>query len=738
MIPKVELLWLCGMPAAEAVRAADGLVRDRSVPDLSRLLVIDDTAALAAHSSAFDHLLTSGRVPHLVCVAVGPPAQPGLLQVPGNLRAGQESAVLWVADRFGVDWPVGSAGVPLMRADGGPDGVQRLIEVLSSSKVYDRLRELAGQVPNGIACPGLRLAESDADAADFPAALAAAITRLLERPPGEVPGGDDPFTVLVEARPAGEPFREDGELARGRERCRAAAEEAQAFLTDLASVAGLLAPGRPAADVRVRALALGQALASLRELSCRLLEELPAFDRLTDRQRERLRRAGLNLTSRPAGQDGSVEAQPAGAVPEAITASLRAGDSLPRAADRLAATEPLLRSPGTTTHRAQVDECCPPSLVDRLLGPPEFPPVQSWLPLAGLAAAAMAGLAGPIAGLAAALAWTGLVGLTIMRGGPARRRLAPLAVSLAAALAGAAIGWAAGRALHPPPPATATGAALALLLAVAAIARSWRQRARRWRQLLAPEQAPGAAWALTALVSSAAAGLWSADAGRLAEVARARIAVSAITGVLEGYHGEHQAAGRESARRSAPLAGFLLPTVIDLVLAVLTAQLGQGHRAGVDVQEGAQTVTAGLIAVWAGHVRDHGLLAPPVEAWARYLRHQELPVPASFTVSDDDRGPGYSMAGWHDAIREAAGADPQRAMWQLCLPDALGMLDAGSPYLALPFAPDLTRRALGGAMPAGTQWTVGGHRAGLLRLVPIRLAAVVTSWPVSQGQEQPA
>lgn len=82
-----------------------------------------------------------------------------------------------------------------------------------------------------------------------------------------------------------------------------------------------------------------------------------------------------------------------------------------------------------------------------------------------------------------------------------------------------------------------------------------------------------------------------------------------------------------------------------------------------------------------------------------------------------------------DAMTAAVGSDPRASMWQLCRPADLALLDVDGDLPALPFAPLAARPALAGSAPADTEWTAIGHRAGLLRLVPMKLAAVgVTPW----------
>src|SRR5262249_37472608 len=252
MIRRVEVLWLSGLSSGEAVRSADELVRDRSVPDLTCLLIVDDTATLPGHGDALDHLLTSGRGPPFLCVAAGRPEEEGLVRLPGSVSTWKDSAILWVGDPLGVDWEPGASAVELFRPADGPDGLNCLIEILSSAEVYDRVRELAAEIPNALACPGLRLAETDADVGGFLGVLAGASERLARRGGAAVQGADHPFGELRAVRTTAPVITETGELARARRQCATAAEEADRALEEVGHLAGLLGPGRSPAETRER------------------------------------------------------------------------------------------------------------------------------------------------------------------------------------------------------------------------------------------------------------------------------------------------------------------------------------------------------------------------------------------------------------------------------------------------------------------------------------------------------
>ena len=87
-------------------------------------------------------------------------------------------------------------------------------------------------------------------------------------------------------------------------------------------------------------------------------------------------------------------------------------------------------------------------------------------------------------------------------------------------------------------------------------------------------------------------------------------------------------------------------------------------------------------------------------------------------------------------MESVLGSSPHDAMWQMCTPRDLVMLSVDGEPPTLPFAPQIAQPVLLESAPAKTEWTTSGHRAGLLRLIPIRLAGVSTNLlPSSLSQE---
>jgi hypothetical protein len=653
---------------------------------------------------------------------------------------------LWVGDRFGVDWMPGAAAVESLRSADGPDGLQRLVEILSSVAVYDRVRELAAQVPNGAACPGLHLAESETDVAEFSAVLAEAVDRL-EPPRGTAPGAAQPYTELRRLGAADPVLRDDGELGRLRRECLDAAEDANRALRDAGRLTGLLGSGDTPERTRSLVAAAGGALAGLRAAVSALLDAIPARGGLTELQRERLgerlRRAGIFPGSAPADRAGraaplsGAETAPGASVAKVLAESLRDGEPPSQVAGRLTATERLLRPLVSVPHSARLGQCCPPELIDRLTEPAPFPRAWPWFAPLGALAAALASLAGIAAGAAVAVLWIGLAALAAYRStaaGAERGRIgASVLPDVMAAVVGVAAGSALAIALIPPGSVRVACVVLAIVTVAAAALASWRARVSRWQQMLPLGQVPVAAQALTDLVVSSTGAMESADSASLDTVARARIVIEAIVDELR----KHVSVGRgpRPGDRSAQLGAVLVPILRELVATVVFAQLMEQARDGEAIRQGAQAKTGDLISQWEAHAGEQGLLAPPTREWAGYARaHWQVEVPAIFGSGD---GAVPVLQAWQDSVRVALSADPAGVMWQLCLPADLGMLDVGGSLPVLPFAPQLARAALSGAAPPDTEWTSEGHRAGLLRLVPMRLNAVTTNLPDGDEQEQP-
>ena len=311
-------------------------------------------------------------------------------------------------------------------------------------------------------------------------------------------------------------------------------------------------------------------------------------------------------------------------------------------------------------------------------------------------------------------AWSGLVAVTERRAG------APMGlavVNLIGALAGGAVGAGAGIAAKPPAPVAVGCIVLSVLVAAAFAVPSWLKRVRDWRSALAPEEAPGAAERLTSLLLKVAAQEWAISPARLEEVTRVRIVVNAVTGQLAD-RAHRNGAEPAAERRAIQLGHSLLPVLRDLAINVMVAAATSGGD-GQATFDRARVTTDELMGNWAAHVQEHGPLSPP-------------PFAACLRPDAEYHGDGDV-----EQLIAAVTADPAGVMWQLCAPPDVSALDVAARPQLIAFAPQVTRDAAAGAMPAGTVWTAFGECGGLLRLVPLRDGLVQVSWSSRAPGEEP-
>jgi hypothetical protein len=366
----IEILWLTGRSGAEAVAAADEkLDLSTGPPDLRKLLVVDDSALLAAHATTFNRLLSRHRVENLLCVAVGPrpddsaaelPGEHPLLRLPPNLAGAHESGVLWVGDPDGIDWRAAAGARVLGHPRGSANGQERLVELLLIEEVFTRVYETyVHQVPNRVASPGLRLVGADDQAAVFKAALAMAIRRLTE------PGDDAPAVPL--RIDAGKASLAAGDLA---SRADAVAESVRAARAAVEQSAKRRFR-RGDAGVAEHVRAAGAALVQLRDLVAGLLQSANTTSELTGDQRDLLQGAGVQLPPaswakpQPEPDDQERVRPPSYA---AVTRAFAEGDPLPLIEDRLDVTQEGLRRRGSASYLPEVDELCPAWLLEQLAG----------------------------------------------------------------------------------------------------------------------------------------------------------------------------------------------------------------------------------------------------------------------------------------------------------------------------------------------------------------------------------
>jgi hypothetical protein len=415
----VVILRLRGLKVAAAADAADELLSDRDrYPCLDRTLVVDDMAALVSHAEVFQSLLTSRRLSHVLCVAVGPrdtrsPARPPghgqtdsrPMRIPPDISSSRGSAVLWVSDPRGVEWRLSAAA----NADGHTgtpaDGLECLVDVLSADDVYDRVLKLVVDMQDGVASPGLHLADADDETAAFAAALTIAIGRITGAGSGAAGGAETPFASLLPGATGAASLEREGELESYRDRINAAASVTSAAI---AKSGGHLFRKAPP-DLRGDVVAIGNDLRAFRDQVSALFTQAHAAGEPTGAQRAAMTAAGVRLPPAFASQNsGSPANQPGSGrspVRLAVTQAIKSGDTLPRVMRRLTLTTQQLKHSGSAAYLPELNRICPPGLLNRLASPAERPSgkaVQAWRRELGLTEASTAadGLAALIVNVA--------------------------------------------------------------------------------------------------------------------------------------------------------------------------------------------------------------------------------------------------------------------------------------------------------------------------------------------------
>jgi hypothetical protein len=714
---------LCGLNGEEAVKAASSLLANRDIPDLSHLLVLDDTSLLPSHVDAFEDLLTAGRLHHLLCVAIGPSTDGRqTVVVPGNISSLQGSATLWVSDPIGIDWPLAASAVAIVRSARGRTGLDHLVDALSAPEVYAKVREIVLKLPGGVASPGLRLSGVLDDDVSFEAMLTAAIRRIVTLPAQVVP--PEPLMPGVTGRLGAARLAENGKLSQRRDQCVAAADEANSAIEALLRPEGLLGARRLLPGARDRVIEAGHQLREFRDEVAALFDYAHAPGGLSEGQRRRVRDAGMLLPDgATAGQEpGDGPGATARGAVGAVAKSVQAGNALPQVAAQLSAEEKRLSPQGSRNYVAEVDRCCDPRLTAQLadLPPPGGP--QGWIVAISALVAVLGSLLGLIgigtglvlvACLAALLSPTATEQTCGSRGA-ANRSLISIVV---AGVVGIAIGAGAGFYLKPSSQIAWAGVGVAALIGVIAVLSSWRVRISRWHRRLEPNRVAGAADALAALVVRVVSAEWSTDRVLLAEIGRLRVVIKGVNDQLTEYADRVEKGIDHSAEPR--LVGAISPTLRRLVTCVLASQSGNDRSDGQANYRQAKKSTGELIDVWTDTAAHLGPLAWPPFA---QLTDDEMTE-----TTDQD----------NSVINSVTLYDPYDVMWQLCSPGELTMLDTGTKPGVVAFAPQTGQQNIR-SLSAETIWTSSGMQAGLLRLVPLRDGGVELEWSAGTREEPSA
>ena len=312
---------------------ADGLGVKES--DLTRVLVIDDARDLEKHTRGIERIVEAPGVDKVVCLAVGPPqdepARGYSLLVGGDQHIGQQRVVLrkpfalraphvtlWTGDARGVGWTMNQTKPTTTTS--GDDGtatdgpvLDALIDALRIPKVYDRVYDIVGGLPDGTAAPGLRaiLGRADDDVlAD--AQVRAVDTLLAPQPRGvhDMPDDDiviEPFRLLLryprvasaDESVLAEPGEMDGTIKRCRDQM-ASADYALNVLTSPGAVLqhlGGTGGGRThAGTIAATVKEVGGLLTTLRDTLAVLFERYDDTHPLGTTARVELSRHGFDLT----------------------------------------------------------------------------------------------------------------------------------------------------------------------------------------------------------------------------------------------------------------------------------------------------------------------------------------------------------------------------------------------------------------------------------------------------------
>jgi hypothetical protein len=366
----VEILRLSDLSVANAGQAAETLLDLRTGPArIDRLVVLDDTDALITHAPAYQRLATSRRIDKVLCVTVGSRAG-GVrtLRLPGNLGGTQGNGVLWVGDPDGIDWRAAVSGI-VSRHQGpsAKSGLDQLIEILTVESIFDRVHEaFEGGVPGRVASPGLRLAGADDEAATFPVALAAAISRVID----PAPEAARVFPALLPGAAGGASLAEGGPIVRHRDEVAESVEAADRALSKWAGLSGIFARSD---DVTEHVVEVGVALIALRDLVVRLLQDASTTGEMTPNQRQLVAAVGVRFPDAPprAALAGSGAEQ--SRVYRAVYDALRNGETLPLVSRRLALTGNEVRHHGSANFLPEAGQRCPRALLDQLTVP-RLPP----------------------------------------------------------------------------------------------------------------------------------------------------------------------------------------------------------------------------------------------------------------------------------------------------------------------------------------------------------------------------
>jgi hypothetical protein len=133
----------------------------RRLVDVGRVLVIDDAASFAGHSAAYQHLLLTPTIGRLLCVTVGPLADPVAIDLPAALAAENATGtgMLWIGDLTGTGWHLGmTTTTRLAEAGTDPDGsatLGEILDALTDPDVFDAALAAITSMDGNVAAPAV-------------------------------------------------------------------------------------------------------------------------------------------------------------------------------------------------------------------------------------------------------------------------------------------------------------------------------------------------------------------------------------------------------------------------------------------------------------------------------------------------------------------------------------------------------------------------------------------------------
>lgn len=731
--------------------------------DFSRVILVDDTAALARNHEVYAHILDSHVDVSIVCLAVGQgPGDDATVALRRPFQLGPpKAATLWIGDVHGIGWQMESTQADYVHFPGDDQGGAAvrtpwaLTEILSLPQIFDRVVEAVGHMPGAAACPGTRVVRSETDPDVLADAQIAAIRRLTE--PGNGTADADLASLTIPRVQPGGPgqpqghvgdvIQPGGEVDRMYQRCRRAAHDATASARRVADPRWLLSGD--GGSVRGAFSRLADALADFSATIDQTLDWADPRTGFNSGHLDQLEHLGISISRSQSVRSGRT----VDALREFALKALDRQRSLPRVADLLRDMSDQAVPQGTETYRDRLAVICPGSGLRRLRRPPALL-AAAGSPVLLAATFAVGLLAGlwPVPGaVCAVIAVLGVAGAAIWTAARAAAITGPdgrgtwrfVLSQLAVGIAGAGAGVALTRLITLPVPAAPSGAVLGtvltLVFAVILAMLWWLVAAGRWTSALRVAQLAKATDGIRALVAETAREEWQRAEDRGATSDYARV----LAGIVEDI-----AAGLQAHAADLPGPGARGPSgpvrppkhhqvvhdlvVIDIcdavadVLSRLSTMLGSSSLVSVDGATVRRELTA-ILLLYDAHLATVGLQEPP--PFGRESQQRPLLVKSLMERATD--------------LQELMRSGVQDGhIIQLCAPEQLTLLETDPASAELiRFAPQAAQESVTtpfavrpGRMARDhpVDWTVASSMAGLLRLVPLRASAVQEVWPASE------